>query len=86
MKEKILKLNNGIECYVVEEVVVDRKKFCLAYEANTEEGILYNRFMILEEKLENGKIIVAGVTDEERMNITSLILDKIKTSVEGSNI
>lgn len=86
MKEKIVKLSNGMECYVIEEVIVDRRKFCLAYEANTEEGILYNRFMILEEKMDNGKVIVTGVSDEERMNITSLIIDKIRNSIEGSNI
>ena len=86
MKEKILKLGDGSECYVVEEVVLDRRKFCLAYEVDTKEEILYNRFMILEEKIEDGRVVVSGVDPEERSNITSAILDKIRASVEGSNI
>ena len=86
MKEKILKLADGTECYVVEEIVENRRKFCLAYEVDTTREVLYNRFMILEEKIENGQVVVSGVSDEERMNITALILDKIKTSVEDSNI
>ena len=86
MKEKIVKLSDGIECYVVEEIIKDRRKFLLAYETDTENEILYNRFMILEEKVQNGSIVVTGVNPEERMDIASLIIEKIRKSIEDSNV
>ena len=86
MKDRIIKLANGIECYVIEEVLKDRRKFFLAYEVDTQEGIVQNRFMILEEKIENGTVVVVGLNSEERMQIASLLIEKIKKNIEDSNI
>ena len=85
MKDKIVKLADGMEYCIVEEVINNNRKFCLAYEVNTKEDVVYNRFSILEEKLLNGNVVLDGVDGNERLEIAELLIEAIRNNIKESN-
>jgi len=85
MKDKIVKLADGMEYCIVEEVINNNRKFCLAYEIDTKEDVVYNRFSILEEKLLNGNVVLDGVDGNERLEIAELLIEAIRNNIKESN-
>lgn len=86
MTDKIIKLDNGLECYIMYEIDHDRKKYCMAQIVNTSIDEVSNQFIVCEELIKNGKLYLNDIHDvNEKNNISNLILEKIKLNIKDSN-
>lgn len=82
MKDKIVKLKNGLEYCVLSEIINDRKKYCLAYQVDTDMDAVINKFIICEEKIMDGKLVLDDIhDDEERELVSNLLLTQIKEDI-----
>lgn len=79
MKNKIVTLQNGLVCCVLEELEYKERNFVYAIEVNGEE--IGTQIYILEVINESGKKFLKEIGDEELITeISNLFLLKIKSN------
>lgn len=73
MKDQIIKLNDGLEFCVLDEMSYENKKYIIAFQVNSEKEEIMNTFIISEVKTDlNGKITIDDIDDKK-------LFDKVST-------
>ena len=82
MKGTILKLRNGKDYYVFEELTHNNKKYALATECNLEKDeVNEEELVVMEVKLINDELVVDEIYDDnEAMEVVALLRDKIQNN------
>ncbi len=81
MKDKLVRLEGGLEYYILEEITVDKKKYCIAFQANEEHEEVMNKFIICEVKMVNGSVFLDDINNiDDKERISNLLLDKMEKS------
>ncbi len=81
MKDKLVRLEGGLEYYILEEITVDKKKYCIAFQTNEEHEEVMNKFIICEVKMVNGSLFLDDINNiDDKERISNLLLDKMEKS------
>ena len=82
LNDKIIKVANGRDYYILEEVVYNGKKYIMATECDLEKDILNEeKYIVMELKLDNSELIIDNIDDIELAKIvTGLLIEKIRNS------
>ena len=81
MRDKIIKISNNEEFYIIEELNHLDRKYCLCIKYNDNQNSIEELpFIILEVKLKDDKLIASDLKDESlHEKITSLFLEKLES-------
>ena len=78
MKDRLIKLENGNNLCILDELKYNNRKYILATECNAEETVL-NRYKIYEVSLDKDSLIVNTINDKDTLSyVTNLFLKNIK--------
>lgn len=82
MKDKIIELKNGINYYVLEELVYNNKKYIFGAECDLEKDtIKENDFIVMEVTLKDNELVLDDITDDNIAQIvTNMFMDKFRNS------
>ena len=82
MKDKILKLKNGKDYYVLEELAHNNKKYALATECNLEkEEINEEELVVMEVKVIDDNLIIDEIYDD---NIVEEVIILFKEKIQNN--
>ena len=83
MKDKVVTLDGGLEYYIVEELVEDKRRYCLAIQISKELEEVYDNYIICEIINKDGKIMLDDIYDiNKKEKISNMLLDKIESLKE----
>ncbi len=80
MKDKIIKISNNEEYYIIEELDYLDRKFCLCIKYNDNKNSIEELpLIILEVKIKDDKLTANNLNDESLLEkITLLFLEKLE--------
>ncbi len=79
MKGKIIELNDGLEYYILDELDYNNKKYIFTSLYNKEqETIDESNFVVVETKINEDKLIINDINDQnEAAIISNMFLEKM---------
>ena len=84
MKDKLVRLEDGLEYYILEDITVDKKKYCIAIQVNEEHEDVMDKFIICEAKLINGNVFLDDINNiDDKERISNLLLYKMEKNKQG---
>ena len=80
IKDKIIKMENGLNYYVLEEVEYNNKKYVISVECDLDkDDIKEDDYLIMEVALSGNDIVIKNVNSEKVAKIvSSILLEKIQ--------
>lgn len=83
MKDKIFKLRNGKDYYILEEILHNSKKYALAVECNLDKDeINEDELVVMEVKIVDCKLIVDEIYDD---SVAEEVVMIFKNKIQNSN-
>lgn len=79
MIKKVLKLDNGLEYCVLEEIVYNNKQYILSFQVNNEEDVASDNYLICEiKKGLNGDYTLSDIEDMGVYeNVSNILLTQL---------
>ncbi len=79
MKDKVIKLQNGVECYIIDEFLKNGIMYILAAQVDNEKGEAMDKYLFLKTTIEDGSMFVEDIKDEaEYKEISSQMLERLE--------
>ena len=63
MKNKVLTLKNDVQIYVVDEVIYKNHRYVYGLQCDNKLGELSNNHLVLEAKINAGKLVLDNIND-----------------------
>ena len=83
MIDKIIKLDNGLEYYVVDEIFRDKKIYLFLVQTSLADEIITDKCLVAEAKIIDGKIVIDNIYDEdEQEKINDIIVEHVNKKLE----
>ena len=82
MRDKIIKMSDGQEYYILEDVEYNGKKYVLSLECNLDKDTVNeNDYLVMEVAFENDDLMIKIVDDVEVAKVVvSMLLNKVKNN------
>ena len=75
VKDKIIKMDNGKEYYVLDDIEYNNKKYILSLECDLEKDTVnVDDYLVMELEMANGELAVKRVLDDDVAKIVSAML------------
>lgn len=79
MKDKVIKLKNGLQYSVLDEMIVDRVPYIFGVQVDNAAGIITENFIIMKIEYIEGKVFVNDVDNNEIYDkVSKMFLERIK--------
>lgn len=79
MVDKVVKLHNGVECYVIDELVEERNRYVFATQVDNTNGETTDNYLFLKEVYENGNLYFEDIKDKQEFNrIASIFIGRLR--------
>lgn len=80
MKDKIIKINSGVEYYIIEELNYEEQKYILATECNLKKDeIDEEKLVLFKINIKDNDLIVENIEDQVLAEkVTEKIIEKIR--------
>ena len=73
---KIIKLDNGLEYYVVDEIFKDKSIYLFMIQTSLADDIISDKCLVAEAKIVDGNIVIDNIYDEaEQEKINDIVVE-----------
>ena len=82
LKNKIIKMDNGKEYYILEEMQYNSKKYLLSIECDLDsDEIDEDNYHVMELTIENDNLKINQIKDNElALKVTNMLINKIRNN------
>ena len=80
IKDKIIKMDNGKEYYILTDITYNTKKYLLSVECDlANDDVKEDEYLVMELVIENDELVIKRIEDDNlALVVTNLLLNKIK--------